>query len=234
VGVEYAQYVIPRPNSFRPTAEQLASFVQQLKEHCWVPTRGTGRFCVPGPTAEPRQLPLPNTLDVAWFRERLRQDFVLDWDIEELRKSGLRYPLDRLPELGEEAYYELQVHVASDYVYHTSELIHPFDNESCVCGTSLEYDTGILSGSVFFTPRLHDSCPSCGSSFDPSRLPAVVQDGWTAGERIVPGGACYRFALVVDCGKSIPSNGIISLHPELLALCETHFHTRFYQVGGIH
>jgi hypothetical protein len=59
----------------------------------------------------------------AAFGER---DYRIVWRGDSSNESGLRCPLSAFPDW-DDAYYELQLHVANDYVYHTSELISAFN-----------------------------------------------------------------------------------------------------------
>ena len=56
--------------------------------------------------------------DIAAFGEG---DYRIVWTIDSSNESGMTYPLSPFPDWGD-AYYELQLHVATDFVYHTSEL----------------------------------------------------------------------------------------------------------------
>ena len=45
----------------------------------------------------------------------------------------------------------------------------------------------------------------CGAAFDPRTRKASVRDPWTNETSRVPGGATFRFALAIDCGKCWPN-----------------------------
>ena len=72
--------------------------------------------------------------------------------------------------------------------------------------------------------------------FDPSLIQVVVRDAWTGKKSLVIGGAMYRFAVVIDCGKCIPERGpsAIKANPLFLKLCERVMGHEFYEVGDIY
>jgi hypothetical protein len=129
----------------------------------------------------------------------------------------------------DETYYDVEIHLSCDYVYHCSELIDPFDDIRCMCGESLEYDN---NDRVFYASRIKYRCPRCARDFDVSEKPATVRNGRTGEKSTVPGGTSYRFALVVDCGKWLPTrSSVINLHPDLVELCQSELQHSFYEVG---
>jgi hypothetical protein len=149
--------------------------------------------------------------------------------------TDLRYPLRPRPA---EPYYTLELHLCSDYVYHMSELIDPFPNKVwCACGQLLEYYAEGERSNIFSSSRIHCVCPNCRSDFDPARQCARVRHGWT-GETIgfIPGGAAYRFAVVVDCGKCIPDRemGRIDFEPDLVSVCKKRLGCDFYQLTDLY
>jgi hypothetical protein len=226
MGVEYKHYLIPKPNSFRPDPEQLTHFISSLAMNKWIPSSGASVRTSEGVG----KAPFPISAD--WLRGVWDKDVLLSWPVESLAQAQLKYPLERLAWPAEETYYEFQIHWSRDYVYHVSELIDPFDDTRCKCGEELGYEE---QAHIFYDGRLKLNCPRCGVAFEASDLPAVVRDGWTAEEREVSGGATYRFAVVVDCGKAIPDDDVnATIHPELRALCEQEFRRPFDEVGDFY
>lgn len=256
MGVEYRRLLIPKPSTLRPSAELVVSLVEELRRNRWLVafadghlsnlTSSAGRFydlamssgyyirtfgkkTVAGPES-PEEL--RNFLDVA-----IDQDLMLTWPVESLGTSGLNYPLIPLPfdspQDAADCYYELQIHLGRDFIYHVSEDIDPFDDPLvCVCGESLEYDPP--SGSdPFFASRIARSCPRCGRAFDPSDLPCSGKDGWTGEALQIPGGATYRFALAVDCGKFFGRRPL-TFNPALKRLVETTIASPTYEVGDFY
>ena len=124
---------------------------------------------------------------------------VLFWSVENRNESGEpKYPLSPFPEFND-VYYDLELHVARDFVYHTSELIDPFGQVVCPCGRDLrfsEWDKPLAgerieshnsAGSDRYTlsdtppkPPLYDFriyrfCPTCDRPFRPQDLVARVK-----------------------------------------------------------
>ena len=165
--------------------------------------------------------PLPALLDIAWLDSHLGQDFMLCWPVGSLARSRLQYPLRPLPEMDhEDLYYEVQIHVAVDYVYRMSELIAPFEDTRCSCGEELEFDAESGGRGLFYQSRIRSVCSACGQGFDPGTKVAEVADGRTGETRSVCGGATSRLAIVIDCGKAIPDSAGIVASPDLVSLCQ--------------
>jgi len=154
--------------------------------------------------------------------------------VENLQASGLRYPLEPLPEPGDETYYDIEIHVAPDYVYHWSELIMTFDEEPvCSCGTSAVFELPKGQRQVFFAEeRIRRKCEKCGEKVNLDKTKAVVRDAWTSRKSRLRGGAAYRFALLVDCGKCLPDSegGEISASQEMVGTIEDTLQQRFVGV----
>jgi hypothetical protein len=149
----------------------------------------------------------------------------------------LRYPLDTDSPADdpEETYYDLQLWLPRDYVYKTSEQIAPFADTRCACGAELQYDPEVEGRVLFHTSRMHAVCTQCGKPFDAATRATTVRNAWTNEPSSVPGGATFRFALVVDCGKCWPDDaGGFHVHPELRRLCEAHFRRPFYEIVNVH
>lgn len=147
------------------------------------------------------------------------------WEIDDDRTAGLRYPFVGELETYDARYYTIELRRSDDFVYHASECVDPFDDTTCTCGEELSYDTDD-------DQRIYAKCPACGETVDPAVWSAVVRDGLTGAERAVAGGATHRFALVVDCGKSLPwRRRTGSLDPELVATCERSLGCRLIEIG---
>lgn len=221
MGVEYRRYLIPRPNTFRPTPKALEELVEVLRRERWLlspsaperaslpfqtmryytQARNAGFFVKRGESYEPG--PAENLR--AYLAAHHDEDLLLSWPVESLAAAGLRYPLTPLPcadDAGEaDCYYELQLHLSKDYVYHYSEVVDPFEEHPpvCACGKSLEHPE--YKQNPFGDARLSANCPACGEPFDPTGLPCTARDIWTGEEHTIPGGVTYQFAVVIDCGK---------------------------------
>jgi hypothetical protein len=250
MGVEYCHYLVPRPNSFYPTSQQLAVLVESLASDNWIAAPGSEPLrkmaTIDGMSYEdadeawahlqlrPGFASVPRSLTPAWFQERLGGDLKLGFPVEHADQIGLQYPLINDTGPPEDPYYEIQLHLSREYVQHVSELIEP-SNCVCVCGESLEFDPDGYAD-IFYASRVWVRCPRCSTAFDPSSIAVVVRDGWTGEKTLVKGGTIYRFAIVVDCGKCIPKrvSAPIRANPSIVALCQRVVGQEFYEVGDIY
>ena len=204
MGVEYRHYLIPKPNDFMPKPEDLERFIGRAAAENWVP------------------------YDKPEVR-RGGKDRILSWRIE---SPAIAYPLAPVDVPPQDRTFEIQIHVSSDFVYHASECIDPFESSACACGTQLDYDS---EDELFTDLRLPVACPVCGKAFDPSDLPAAYRHPVTGEESLLRGGASYRFAIVIDCGKCVPSESkAVTADPRFLELCQTELKAPFYEVGDVY
>ncbi|WP_435016405.1 hypothetical protein TA3x_003971 [Tundrisphaera sp. TA3] len=263
MGVEYRHYLIPEDNTFRPGPEELCRLVDALIGGDFVAVPGSDRFArmsakayssynkvaletgcfidlgddgrPPFDGRVPFACP-PSAQDIAALGDR---DYRLVWPVESSNESGLEYPLTPFPEWGD-AYYDLELRMAGDYVYHCSGLIDPFDDVACRCGLGLDYseddtDAALDRLLVFHETRIRRLCPGCGTQFRPQDRTARVRDGRSGEVVDRPGGATYRFAIVVDCGKGFAREGWpMRASQAFLKALEGALGRRFYQVGDIY
>lgn len=227
MGVEYRHFVVPRARGFRPAPEALARFVEDLDRGFWIPPDAGPRVRAPGRPDET----LSRNPDEAWFAGRASADLILSWDVEDLEADGVRNHLASGAPEDEELYADVQLHLATDYVLRTSDVVEPFASTRCPCGAELEYEVPAHDsrGDPFYSPRLRRTCP-CGRGFDPSELEVTVHDPWTGEPSRLRGGLAYRFALVIDRGKCLPEPPV-TLAPELASLLRGRFGTSFCEVG---
>lgn len=247
MGVEYKRYLIPRPNTFRPAPDVAWALISALRNDGWLlapdsPSlanlqfaskkgyelaKQTGHYIHSGPFSYSANDDLENLL-----KSSANQDLNVVWPIESLTKSGLKYPLIpqpfKTPQEADDCYYELEMHFGKDFIYQYSEVIHPFDPApTCKCGNQLEYFPED-DDDPFYCSRLSRMCAKCGNPFDPTELEAEGRDGWTGKPFSIKGGAAYRFALVVDCGKFFGKDHVID--PQLKRLVEEVLHVHTYEV----
>jgi hypothetical protein len=249
VGIEYCHYMLPRPNSFLPSAQQLASFIEQLLEQRWVPRsavfRGMPKRVFGVPVVDichefgKRERP-PVPLDAQAIEPLMTQNTRLTWEIVGPREPELRYPMmpvDRVSETlpSNEIYYSVVLEWSANYVYRVSGCVEPFESTHCSCGNELVFagdeEEKIRGRNLFQVDMIRAICPRCGRSIDVSDWPAVVRDGMTGNEAEVPGGATSRFALVIDCDKAYPSDSAMHLDPDLAALFCTTFGCDGREIG---
>jgi hypothetical protein len=257
MGVEYAHYLIPEDNTYKPRPEDLGRLVDALLDGGFVHRAGSDAFkkmtfdnytyyeharqtgCyVHFGRGEYAPFPCPcSDRDIAAMGD---QDFKLVWPVESSNQSGLKYPLTPFPEWGD-AYYDLELHMGKDYVYHLSELIDPFDHETCPCGQALDYyqnddkDDDLWRTPVFYDSRIRRICPACNRTFRPQELVARVRDGYTGEAIDRAGGATYLFAVVIDCGKGFAREGWpMRASDEFLDKVTKTLGQKFYQLGDIY
>lgn len=251
MGVEYKHHLIAEDNTYKPGPEDLSRLVDALLAGGFVTKAGTEGFrrmtfgtytsyeyaertgCyIHLGDGTYSSFPCPcSTQDIAALGE---QDFKIVWPVESSNESGLRYPLTPFPEWGD-AYYELELHLAMDFVYHTSELIDPFREVICKCGRPLEYDDQTPlrpANPVYYDGRIRRICPACGRPFRPQELTARVRDGYTGEASRRTGGATYLFAVVIDCGKGFARKGWpIRATEEFLGAVTQALGQKTYEIG---
>jgi hypothetical protein len=207
MGVEYVHYLIPEDNTHVPDPGNLSRLVDSLLDGDFVfrpgplkretintfhdsdPAVETGCYVHLG---EGEYSPFICPCSAQYIATLVERDCRIVWTVDSSNESGLKYPLSPFPEWGD-AYYELQLHVAKDFVYHTSESILPFSQVKCVCGRSLEpsveFSPWPNGPPVFRDPRIPRTCQSCGKKFRPQELIAQVRDLRTGVPIERPGGA---------------------------------------------
>jgi hypothetical protein len=179
MSVEYKRYTIPTPNSFLPESNQVGCFLERASRE-WLVYRG---WIAKG--AEGMKL----GREGATVAEAVGL-------LDELWTLGIRahFPF-RWP--GREHAYDLELHASrSDYIYHISESVAPFESCPCLkCGYRLDYSE---AGDIFQELRIRAVCPNCRVDFDPSILSTTYSDWLTGAKSRLAGGAAYRLALIVD------------------------------------
>ena len=211
MGVEYRHFLIPQPNDHRPASDQGEALVRALIAERWLPPSRSPEYC-----------------RSAFERSEAR----LIWPVDPLGKSGLRYPFVESPPAGEETHYTIELHLADDYIYRTSEDLDPFEDTACACGAQMEYEPP--EGDPFHASRLRRVCPDCRRPWDVGTCTAEGRDPWTGAAIRVPGGLCYRFAVVLDAGRGVPDRRGLHAHPELRALVQRTLGVRLADLGEIY
>lgn len=179
-----------------------------------------------------RGAPLPRPLEATWLRERKRA-IEITWPFEAVYELGVPFPLTRAPFAHEWVSFAYRLQWSRHLLEVVAENVTA-TSPTCACGSSLALApaSSIENAVGPFLFAHWTTCRTCGAPFDPSRSVARVEDVLTGERRLVAGGALYRFALVVDCGKTFPESGApCSLHPELLGLLESVIGCRFEQIG---
>ena len=163
MGVEYQHYLIPEDNTYRPEPDDLSKLVQGLAEAGFIIRTGSEQFkrmkfthslwrqaaatgCVavwdyPGFKTGCQPFASPATTQD--FEDLEDRDFKIVWPVDSSQISGLKYPLAPFPTFSQkdlDVYYEIELHVAHEFIYRFSELIDPFPpfgkEVACSCGGS--------------------------------------------------------------------------------------------------
>lgn len=153
-----------------------------------------------------------------------QSDLLVYWHTSDLALSGLKYPLSVIP-MSAGVYYDIEIHLTANTVYHTSEIIEPFADISCGCGAAIERIEP-RDDDPLHDERLPNNCPACREAIDYAVLPMTIRDGWTGVETAAVGGVTYRFAVVMDCGKCWPDqNQDAVVLPEFLSVIRQRLKT---------
>jgi hypothetical protein len=228
MGVEYRRLLIPRPNTFRPDASAALSLIAALRDDGWIPRDTAYSYARSAGTRTTLDGALPKLL-----AEHAQRDLLLGWSVDLSETDRLRYPLEPAPFAdaiaARDFYFELQLHFGHDFVHDLSETIDPFSPPpQCPRGHPVELDSG-ADDRPFFAVRLAANCRVCGEAFDPTRLLATGRNGWNGDPIHLQGGATYRFALVIDCGKAFGSRPL-HFHPALKELAGKTLAHELYEV----
>ncbi len=239
MGVEYERWLIAKGSNFLPGAGALVKLVERLRKEGWI--GATGGVAVrtvelaAGDDARSRRAaatePLPAALTAAWLDAPEREELRLVWLVEGEAAGALRYPLSIAPP--GPRHYALELHRASDYVYPVAETIAPLPS-MCVCGEELafEWDPEEVVPAFGAATGIFAECEACSRTFDPAKQSATIDNPFDGSSETVRGGAAYRFALKVDCGKSFVADAALTFAPELVASLEEEFGREFLQIGA--
>ena len=106
--------------------------------------------------------------------------------------------------------------------------------DTAPCGDDLEYDwdEDELLNQFGAVTGIYAECDACSRTFDTSKGSAEVTNRFAETTSEVAGGAAYRFALKVDCGKHVKADPKLSFVPELKKILETEFGRDFYEIGS--
>jgi len=264
MGVEYERWLIAKGNVFSPSAESIVKLVAKLRAEGWLARPGspelgnlqfrgrreqlgheTGAFAIKrventfGDTRDSLFAKIaastesvPAAIDPDWLEDPSREDLNLVWLIS-AESTTLKYPLTRRPD--GPVHYRFEIHRAADFVYPISETIDPLPTE-CRCGNDLafEWDTAEYVNPFGATSGIVTACADCSCTFDPAKGTATVKNPFDDSEDDVPGGAAYRFAIKIDCGKSFVGGADLAFAPGLVELVSAEFGRSFYEIGSVY
>ena len=259
MGVEYERWLIARGNVFSPSAASVVKLIAKLREGGFIVdpspaslaklkfsglreehAKATGGYAVktiPNTFGDDVRAkvaastePQPATLTPEWLDDPSREELRLVWPVAG-EAPPVRYPLSMVPE---HASWSLEIHRAPDYVVPIADNIDPLDT-TCRCGEELEFEWDLeeLVPAFGAASGIFAECEDCSRTFDPAKRTATNRDPFGGAEREVDGGAAYRFALKVACGKSFTRDSKLAFAPELVALVEKECGREFYEVGAV-
>jgi hypothetical protein len=260
MGVEYVRWLIAKGSVFQPSAAAVAKLVERLRKEKWIVdpaspelkrlrfqgkrekvAAATGGYAVKSVENEfgddlAAQIAasteaLPRVVTAEWLDDPSREEVRLVWPVDVDEPLPLRYPLTRRPEGS--THYSIELHRAPDYVYPGCETIDPVPTK-CACGDDLAFhwDADEVVPPFGSASGIFAECEACSRTFDPAKGVATITNPFDGSTEQVRGGAAYRFALKVDCGKCFVRDAQLAFDPELVALVEDEFGRAFFQVGA--
>jgi len=239
MGTEYERYLIAKGNAFSPSAVAVAKLVERLRKEKWLPAGGHARTTVENTFGDDVRAkvaastaPIPAAITPEWLDDADREELRLVWRIEGAGQKALEYPLTRRPD--GPVTYMFELHRAHDYVYPICETIEAIAT-TCVCGEDLgfHWDEEEVVPAFGASSGIFAECEACSRTFDPTKGAAVLTNPFDRTKTPTRGGAAYRFALKVDCGKCFVADAGLAFAPELVSLVEEEFGREFFQVGAV-
>jgi hypothetical protein len=230
MGVEYEHYLIPTRPLQRPSAERILRLIEAMRDEGWISKSPRYRSEPHTFVARGESGKLPAKLTAAWLRDR-RAALRLTWTLSE----ASRYPLTRLPYLRDGMYWDLEIHWSRHYLPATVPDLDHVTALKTDCGDRIVRGSPFFSKEVPFTRWLIKTCPSCKGEVNVPGLELSYHDPWTTSSRPVTGAGIHRFALRIDCGKSVPEDtgkGPVRVHPDLVRLAEKHLACTFHDDIG--
>jgi len=263
MGVEYERWLIAKGSVFLPSGEAIAKLVEKLRKEHWIADPAAPEFARLRFAGGQREKlaaktggyavrtvendfgddlakkiaasteALPAALTADWLDDPEREELRLVWPVEADAPLPVRYPLTARPEGS--VSWKLELHRASDYVYPIAENIDPVPTK-CACGDDLAFhwDEDEVVPAFEASSGIFAECEACSRTFDPAKGVAVIGNPFGGAAEPVRGGAAYRFALKVDCGKCFVADARLAFAPELVALVEEEFGREFLQVGAVY
>jgi hypothetical protein len=126
---------------------------------------------------------------------------LLEWEMRDYQRLGVRYPLDMLPDTDCRRATDFSSISRMISPTQIPDITYPAKNSIrfAPAGASLN-----MNRTAFEDYRIHRICPSCGTPFRPQDQFVEIPVGATGAKYLERGGICYRFAIVLDCGKDMP------------------------------
>ena len=241
MSAHYARWLVAKGNIFSPAAASVVKLIERLKKESWISPQGghavkTVENTFGNDAAAKRSAstePLPASLTASWLEEGDREELRLVWSMEGDASSPVKFPLSQRPDGN--VSYSLEVHRADEYVYPSANTIARVPT-TCNCkeDLSFEWDEDELVPAFGTSTGIFAECEECSRTFDPSKGSAIITNPFDKSTEEVRGGAAYRFALKVDCGKQFVADPRLVFSPDLVALVESEFGRPFYEFGALY
>lgn len=247
MGVSYAHFIIPRSNDLRPEPTQIASLVTAWEaagivstENATVQTEQTqaayfqalerhhaetkrrpiwswflssaGRKSWPGARdfGKPFTVPLNETSYAALSNSEALVRL----------KTQARGIFPDTPKHEAER-PELALHLTDDFSDMNLSDHAPIPLTTlCSCGVDLKR----VEENLVYGFKVKRICPNCGVQFRPQDHVVEVMNGATGALHSLRGGLCYRFAIIIECGKRWPSEDATSdprVNRKFMEICES-------------
>lgn len=261
--MEYERWLIARGNVFAPSGAGIAKLVAKLRAEKFIIDPKSADFSklrFKGKRAENAKTsggyairsvantfgkdlaakiagstePQPAELTKDWLDDESREELRLVFPVDTDAPSPLKYPLTHQPDGGVVS-YAIELHRSLEFVYPISDDIEMVPTE-CRCGDDLafDWDDDEIVNPFGATTGIYAECDACSRTFDPSKGSAEVTNRFAETTSEVAGGAAYRFALKVDCGKNVKAEPSLAFVPELVTILSTEFGRDFYEVGSVY
>jgi hypothetical protein len=262
MGVAYERWLMARQSSFLPSTAAVAKLVARLRKEQWIADPKAPGFSKLRFDGRREKLaassggyaahtvdneygsdlaaqiaastePQPVVLSAEWLDDPDREEIRLVWPVAGEAALPVHYPLTHAPD--GPASWALEIHRCHEYVYPLAETIEVVPT-LCACGDDLAFhwDPDEVVPAFGASAGIFHECEACSRTFDPSKAAAVIANPFDGAELEVRGGAAYRFALKVDCGKCFAKAPSLAFAPELVALVEDEFGRDMHQIGALY
>lgn len=229
----YQRWLIAKGNVLSPGPAAIAKLVERLRKEKWIPeSGGHAARTVDKADAAKATEKLPKDITAEWIAaEPEREEMRLVWTIEGDAAKDVEYPLSMKPE--GKLSWAIEIHRAPEFVYPVAENIEMIDT-TCNCDEDLafDWDEDEVVPAFKSSVGIFAECEECSRTFDPAQETATITNPFDDEEDDVRGGAAYRFAIKVDCGKSFVANAKLVFAADLVKLFEEEFGRAFYEVGA--
>jgi hypothetical protein len=230
----YQRWLIAKGNVLSPGPAAIVKLVERLRKEKWIPASGGHAVrTVDKADAAKATEKLPTDITADWIAGAPeREEMRMVWTVEGDAAKDLEYPLSMKPE-GKVA-YSIEIHRAPEFVYPVADNIEMIDT-TCNCDEDLtfDWDEDEVVPAFKSCVGIFAECEECSRTFDPAKESATITNAFDEDDdEEVFGGAAYRFALKVDCGKSFVEDAKLAFAADLVKLFEEEFGRASLQFGA--